>query len=354
MNGELTSAQRLSNGGAGAGLLAKIWRRRGLFVWTFVALFGAVVASLLVLPVRFLATGSVIVAEQEPGIDNPSPGWAEKVGDPADLESQLLVVRSPRVMRLALQSPGVLDAVLRDCRNRWNSPLLGWLGEKIPSSSCDRLKPDSEALLEYVQGSYSVGAVGRSRVINIGYFSPEPGTAQTLANALINAFLEDQRTNKSSGRLMAADWLWQELRQLDKQIRDEDAKIESFRAEKGLTRGSYAPITSERLTSIAQQLSAAESSRSNATACLREIKATRAPAPAMRRPCLRAVPSPISNSRSQPRPQSWGTRRGSTAPTIRPFNRCVANSAICNIGSVGKSTASPTVQRIPMRQLMRR
>jgi polysaccharide biosynthesis transport protein len=273
MNGELTSAQRLSNGGAGAGLLAKIWRRRGLFVWTFVALFGAVVASLLVLPVRFLATGSVIVAEQEPGIDNPSPGWAEKVGDPADLESQLLVVRSPRVMRLALQSPGVLDAVLRDCRNRWNSPLLGWLGEKIPSSSCDRLKPDSEALLEYVQGSYSVGAVGRSRVINIGYFSPEPGTAQTLANALINAFLEDQRTNKSSGRLMAADWLWQELRQLDKQIRDEDAKIESFRAEKGLTRGSYAPITSERLTSIAQQLSAAESSRSNAVARLREIKA---------------------------------------------------------------------------------
>jgi succinoglycan biosynthesis transport protein ExoP len=252
MNGELTSAQRSSNGGPGVGLLAKIWRRRGLFVWTFVALFGAVVASLLVLPVRFLATGSVIVAEQEPGIDNPSPGWAEKVGDPADLESQLLVVRSPRVMRLALQSPGVLDAVLRDCRNRWNSPLLGWLGEKIPSSSCDRLKPDSEALLEYVQGSYSVGAVGRSRVINIGYFSPEPGTAQTLANALINAFLEDQRTNKSSGRLMAADWLWQELRQLDKQIRDEDAKIESFRAEKGLTRGSYAPITSERLTSIAQ------------------------------------------------------------------------------------------------------
>jgi succinoglycan biosynthesis transport protein ExoP len=75
-------------------------------------------------------------------------------------------VRSPRVMRLALKSPGVYDAVLRDCRNRWNSPLLGWLGEKIAPLSCDKLKPDSEALLEYVQGGYSAGAVGRSRVIN--------------------------------------------------------------------------------------------------------------------------------------------------------------------------------------------
>jgi succinoglycan biosynthesis transport protein ExoP len=273
MNGEPTNAQRSLNGGPSVGLLGKIWRRRSLFVWTFVILFGAVVASLLVLPVRFLATGSVIVAEQEPGVENPSPAWAEKIGDPADLESQLLVVRSPRVMRLALKSPGVYDAVLRDCRNRWNSPLLGWLGEKIAPSSCDKLKPDSEALLEYVQGSYSAGAVGRSRVINIGYFSPLPEVAQALANALIDAFVEDQRANKSSGRHIAADWLWEELRQLDKQIRDEDAKIEAFRAEKGLTRGTYAPITSERLTSIGQQLSAAETARSNATARLREIKA---------------------------------------------------------------------------------
>jgi succinoglycan biosynthesis transport protein ExoP len=272
MSGEPTSARRSSNGEAGLGLAAKIWRRRTMFGWTFVILFGTVVASLLILPVRFLATGSVIVAEQEPGLEHSSPGWAEKIGDPADLESRLLVVRSPRVVRLALKSPGIYDAVLRDCRNRWNSPLLGWLGENISSSFCDKLKPDSEALLEYVQSGYSAGAIGRSRVINIAYLSPLPDVAQTLANALINAFLEDQRVNQSTGRHLAADWLWDELRQLDQQIRDEDAKIEAFRAQKGLTRGTYAPIASERLTNIAQQLSAAETARSNAQARLREIK----------------------------------------------------------------------------------
>jgi polysaccharide biosynthesis transport protein len=258
--------------GRGVGLAEKVWRRRTLFAWVFCAIFGATIIALAVLPVRFLSVGSVIVAEQEPGIEsNSSPGWAEKIGDPADLESQLLVIRSPRVLRLAMAIPGALDAVLRECRYKQTSAPIEWVFGRL-AASCDKLKPDSEALLDYVQTGYSVGAVGRSRVINISYLSPRPEIAQTLANALINAFLNDQRANMSTGRSVAADWLWQELRQLDRQIRDEDAKIQAFRSEKGLTRGTYAPITSERLTNIGQQLAAAETARANAAARLQEIK----------------------------------------------------------------------------------
>ena len=258
----------------GAGLPEKLWRRRILFLWVFLAIFASAVAAFVVLPVRFIAIGSVIVAEREPGIENASPGWAEKIGDPADLESQLLVIRSPRVLRLAMAASGVSDAVLRECRDK-QTGISGWLRSKL-AFSCDELKPNSEALLDYVENGYAVGAAGRSRVINISYQSPRPEIAQTMANALTNAFLEDQRSNLSSGRHVAADWLWQELRQLDREIRDEDAKIEAFRGGKGLTRGTYAPITSERLTAISQQLSAAEAARDNAAARLQEIKADQA------------------------------------------------------------------------------
>jgi polysaccharide biosynthesis transport protein len=261
-------------GRGGVGLPEKLWRRRILFLWVFLALFGAAVAALVVLPVRFVAIGSVIVAEREPGIENASPGWAEKIGDPADLESQLLVIRSPRVLRLAMAVSGVRDAVLRECRDK-QTGISGWLRGKL-GFSCDELKPNSEALLDYVQNGYAVGAAGRSRVINISYQSPRPEIAQMMANALTNAFLEDQRSNLSSGRHVAADWLWQELRQLDREIRDEDAKIEAFRGAKGLTRGTYAQITSERLTAISQQLSAAQAARDNAAARLQEIRADQA------------------------------------------------------------------------------
>ena len=55
------------------------------------------------------------MAEPEPGANNASMAWIQKLGDPADLESQILVIRSPRLMRLAAES-GLAEAVMAECR----------------------------------------------------------------------------------------------------------------------------------------------------------------------------------------------------------------------------------------------
>lgn len=256
-----------------AGLVARVWRNRTLAAAAFGATFAAAVIALLVIPVRYVATGSIIVAEQEPNIANASAAWAQKIGDPADLESQLLVVRSPRMLRLAMAQPGALDAVLQECRYRAENETLGRLSG---ASACARMVKDKDALIEYVQARYIVGSVGRSRVINISYKSPLPEVARKMANALITAFLDDHRASISTGREIAATWLKQELLQLNDELRDEDAKIQAFRRAKGLMRGSTAPIASERLTSISQQLAAAEAARAEAAARLDEIKADQA------------------------------------------------------------------------------
>ncbi|MGO9132774.1 MAG: GumC family protein [Methylovirgula sp.] len=256
--------------GRRAGIAVTLWRRRKIFLAVFGAVFGLSIVALIVLPVSYLATGSVIVAEPEPGLNNVSGEWAQKIGDPADLESQLLVIRSPRVMRLAMQRPGVFEAVQRECRYVPADNILGRLLHH--SSSCDKLTPDSDALITYVDGHYAIGSVGRSRVINIAYKSRLPDVAQTLANALVNAFLDDQRAQASKSRGMAAAWLWQELHQLDNQLRDQDAEIQAFRRKNGLMRGATAPISSEHLTSISQQLAAAVAARADAAAHLKEIR----------------------------------------------------------------------------------
>lgn len=255
--------------GRRSGIMVTLWRRRKLFALVFLGVFAVSVLALFILPVSYLATGSVIVAEAEPGLTHVAPEWAQKIGDPADLESQLLVVRSPRVMRLALEKPGVLDAVLRECRY---VPPGDIFGRFASHAACDKLKPDSEALLDYVTTRYVIGSVGRSRVINISYKSPLPDVAQILANALINAFLDDQREQASKSRGMAAAWLWQELHQIDDQLRDQDAEIQAYRKKNGLVRGATAPISSEHLTSVSQQLASAVTARADAAAHLKEIK----------------------------------------------------------------------------------
>ena len=247
---------------SGLDALGRIWRRRGVFVVVAAVIMGLAVAALILLPVRYLATASVIIAEQEPGA-NTSAVWAQKIGDPADMESQLLVIRSPRLLRQIMSTPGVVDAVVSECER---GRLLG------SADACQRLKSEPGAFIDYVEGRFSVASAGRSRVINISYQSSLPEVAQTLANALTQTFLEDQRTEGANSREVASSWLWQELKQLDQQLRQADEKIQKFRRTKGLMRGANAPISSERLTSIGQQLSQAEAARAEAAARLQEIK----------------------------------------------------------------------------------
>jgi uncharacterized protein involved in exopolysaccharide biosynthesis/Mrp family chromosome partitioning ATPase len=261
---------RISEALSGLDAVSRIWRRRRLFGVVFAAVMGLAVLALILLPVRYLATASVIVAEQEPGDSNASPVWAQKVGDPADLESQLLVIRSPRLLRRTINAPGVIPAVVEECER------AGVLGS---AGSCEKLKSDVGAAMDHVEGRLSVASAGRSRVINISYQSSIPGVAQTLANALTQVFLEDQRSEGANSREVATSWLWKELKQLDQQIREADEKIQTFRRTKGLMRGANAPISSERLTSIGQQLSQAEAARAEAAARLQEIKSEQAHGP---------------------------------------------------------------------------
>lgn len=255
--------------------LQKVWRHRQIFGAVFCGIMIITVIALLVVPVRYSASGSVIVAEQEPSNANSSAVWAAKIGDPADVESQLLIVKSPRLMRVALDAPGVRDAAIQDCFAR-----------SATGSSCEKAKEDTGALVDYIAGNYSIGGTGRSRVISIAYSSPIAEVAQKMANALTNAFLDDQRITGSNSKELAASYLWKEAKQLDAELRDADAKIQAFRRNKGLARGQQAPIWSERLTSISQQLANAENARAEAAARLQEIKSNQA----------RAIDSPAVQS----------------------------------------------------------
>ena len=195
------------------GPLGIVRRHLALFLGVFLTVIGLTVAAFILSPTRYVATGSIIVAEPEPGLADASASWAQKIGDPADLESQLLVIRSPRVLRLAIARPEAVAALKDECRATGASEF---------GNDCDDLSGRTDQLVSYVQTRYSIGSAGRSRVINISYTSSEPQVAQAMANALITTFLDDQKENLSAGRKVAAEWLWQELADLDRQIRQED------------------------------------------------------------------------------------------------------------------------------------
>ena len=178
---------------------ARLWRRRRLFGIAFALLLGPVLLVFVLWPTHYQTTGMVIVGNLDPFGSAPAVG-TEKLGDPADLESQILIAKSPRMIRLALERPGVAAAIQEECQR---GGLLSFLRHR----DCSNLKPGSEDLLNYVAPRYAVRAEGRSRVISMGYRSSSPDIAFILANALIVTYLEDQRAENGSAREEAAKWL---------------------------------------------------------------------------------------------------------------------------------------------------
>ncbi len=258
-----------SYGSTEAGIFMQLWRRRWTFTAVFLTTLSAALLMLKILPIQYSATGSIIVAEQEPSIGSPSVAWAQKLGDPADLESQLLLLRSPRMLRLAMAQPGVAEAAQAECQGA--APALSLAFITGAGRSCANLRAGSAELLDWITTRYGVGAVGRSRVISVTYVSQSPDVARIFSNALIIVFLADQREVTAQSREDAAKWLWQEVAQLDQSLRSDEAQIQAFRRNNDLVRGQAAPISSERLSSLSLQLSAAEAARADAAARVQEL-----------------------------------------------------------------------------------
>jgi polysaccharide biosynthesis transport protein len=199
---------------------ARLWRRRMLFGLIFALFLVPALAAFLIWPAQYQTTGMVIVGNLDP-FSSASAAGTDKLGDPADLESQILIAKSPRMMRLALERPGVAAAIQEECQR---GGLLSYLRHR----DCSVLKPGSEAMLNYVAPRYTVRAEGRSRVISMGFRSSSPDVAFILANALIVTYLEDQRAENGPAREEAAKWILAPAPKVESSGNGDIAKKEAF------------------------------------------------------------------------------------------------------------------------------
>lgn len=248
---------------AGINPLTAIWKMRLLFVATFVTVLVAVLVVLALTPSSYVAGGAIIIVEPERTTTAPSIIMTQNVGDPADVESQVYIAQSPRVLSGVLDNPTALAAVIDECRStesRFSRPM-----------DCGHFQQKDGAAIAYLDARYSVSGAGRSRVINISYRSPKAETAKIMANALIDSVIATHRGDLADSRAMALTSLGRQLDALNGEIRKENAAIQAFRTENGLVSGAHAAVSSEQLTSALDQLGQAEATRAKAAAVLDAI-----------------------------------------------------------------------------------
>jgi Mrp family chromosome partitioning ATPase/capsular polysaccharide biosynthesis protein len=203
------TALAVPDAAASDSLWLQLWRRKKWFLWTALGIMLPALLAIMILRPSYYAEGKIIIGEQDASTGNASAAYVQKLGDPADVESQLLVIESRRMLRLALTKPGVADALERECVAMRRDPL------NTRSLRCESYGPESGDALDHASQRYAISAAGRSRVIAIGYTSPLPDVASMMSNAMIMTYLEDQKAENAPSREQATNWLLTEAERLD-------------------------------------------------------------------------------------------------------------------------------------------
>ena len=251
---------------AGAGLLTRLGRRKTWCLLGFSVAVGIIALAFTALPRTYRASAALMVASNEAVLrDDNSSAEEQRLGDPADIESQMLMLRSPRLMGMILDDPKVQDALVADCeakqRGTWATKLAAIV---LKPPACAGIATDRRAGLGWLESGFSIGPTGRSRVLEVSFVSPVPETSVTVANALIDAYLADDKERKVDTHDNAINWLNSEIARSGQELRAAELGVESYRSQHGIVRGQQASIISERLSSLSQQLAAAQSAYAEA------------------------------------------------------------------------------------------
>ncbi len=260
-------------------LFARMRRRKMWFLSTTALTAAAVIGVYSITPKSYRASGTVLVAVSsgDTVLAPQDPQATEKLGDAADMESQLIMLKSPQLLHTILEkNPDIANALLKECQENQNSYTAQIKAYLEEPKSCDVVLNDQDSQVQWMENSYEVYQAGRSRVISVNYTSHDPVIAKLMVNTLIDAYVEQGTADKLRTRSQAAVWIRSELDRLSTELRQGEQNIEIYRRQHGLIKGQAGSIQSESLSSISQQLALAQAQRAQAQAALAQVgKGTR-------------------------------------------------------------------------------
>ena len=252
-----------------AGILARIRRHKATFATVFLSATALVAASYFALQPIYKAEALLTVIQNDPVLASLQPSDSQQltIGDAADLESQSIVLSSPMLLREVIAQAPVAAALLQECEASappaWKRMMKLWLASK-PMLSCPDQLADETKTVESVRSRLVVGVSGRSRVLSVQFSSPLATVAQTVTNAIVRTYLTSRTQEKLQPRTDAIAWLTVESQHVADRLKQTEVQIGSFLHENGVVKGQIAPIASEQLTSLSQQVAIAEAERAAA------------------------------------------------------------------------------------------
>lgn len=262
-----------------AWLVATLWRRKGLIV--LMALAGVVLAALasLMIPPKYVSTAQLFIDPRDLRVLQNEVSPNATGGDPTSitgyLESQARVIASDSIKSRVILSEG-LDKDPEFGGEAARTGFSALWADLMPSSGA----PPRDGLLYALAAldkSVSVRRGERTFVIDISVTAREATKAARIANAIANAYLEDQASVRADAAQRATTALTSRLEELRNRLRLAEEKAERYKEANSIVGiGAGKSLGEEQLGLNSAQLVALRTRVAEAKAKYDQILTTRA------------------------------------------------------------------------------
>lgn len=141
-----------------------------------------------------------------------------------------------------------------------------------PEEDSVAIEAKRRAALARVLGNVSVGRVGRTYVLEIGYTSPSPDIAARVANGIASEYLVDKLNSKYEATRRASVWLQDRIDELRQKAMETDLAVQKFKSANGLVTAGNSLVSDQQLSELNSALIVAQSDSAKAAAKLDGIE----------------------------------------------------------------------------------
>ena len=254
--------------------MGRILRRRyRLLALPAVVLVALALAYLSFATTLYTATSTVLVDPRRANVVEANQSVLSNFGtDDATIESQTLLIQSVSILasvvnKLQLTSdpefkpkPGLLDPVRR---------LFSTGGPSNGASPEDAAKSRS---VEILQKRMKVTRQGTTFLVDVAVNSEAPQKAATIANAIADAYFEEQVRTKYDATRIAANWLNGQIDDLKSRVGASEKAVEEFRSANNLMVSQGVTLNDQQITDLNNKLIAARVQTAEARAKYQQVQ----------------------------------------------------------------------------------
>lgn len=213
------------------------------FLWGYRLLISLCVAIAAILAVLYVITATpIFTAKLQVLIESRLPQnfreyASESIAtlDTPAVESQVAIILSEKIAEKVVKKAGFITEPPKESNGISVNP-LNWLRGLLASKhrtdkeNADDPRGRLREAMERLWGGMSVNRLGLSHVIEISYSSPNRDQAAEVANAVADAYIEDQLETRAESARQGSTWLEARIDTLRRQMNEAALRVKEFKA----------------------------------------------------------------------------------------------------------------------------